>query len=190
MTEDERIAASLFETDFRIHIKKSAQKGALVSDKATINYNMELRVDSRDFDKVMGYLAPIAKLKNHNIQSREDWIESILENVKSKLTFELSFKDHMATFRIPGGKNIASFSNVELTTFQFEPQHSNITFHLIAYGVNGETVGKMVDAIHANLQVTFKRAAHWSVQESIPSDDETEEDGDADRQQSLPEGDE
>ena len=173
---------NLFETNFNVYVKKSEQKISTVNDKPQINQHIVCRVDSRHFDKVMTYLAPIADLKKHNIKSRDDWVESLMEQVKNTITFDEQFKDHQCTLKL-SGKNVVSFSNVELTTFQFEPQHTNLTFHLIAYDVKGDDCGKLIDKMGGNLNAVFKRAGHWSEQEKLPVTM-----GDGDKQQSIPDG--
>lgn len=176
------IDPNLFETDFNLYVKKSEQKVDLVNDKNQINYHMLCRVDSRHFDKVMNYLAPISKLQQHNIESRDDWVESVMEQVKSKLTFDAEFKDHQIKLKI-SGKIVATFANVKLTTFQFDPTHTNLTFHLVAYNTTGGEIGKVIDAMAGNFHAAFKRAEHWSKQEGLGL--EKQEDGDAGKQQEL-----
>lgn len=172
---------SLFEMKLRAVPQKQTQTKVVDKDKNKLANKIECRVDSRDMDEVLAMLVPTSELNKHNIGSREDWIESITDRTKNKLTFAANFKDHQVKMKI-SGKIVASFHDCELTTFSFDLEHTVMKFHILAKGATGESVGKLAEVVDHNVVMEFKRGEHWSVQEEIERE---QEEGDAETQTDI-----
>ena len=173
---------NLFETDFNVYALEGKQRTAVENDKTLITYEMKLRVDSRYHDKVLARAIPMALLKAHGFESRDEFFSCVLDATRNQKVFDVTFKDHRVSFG-RGGQTLSTFSNISINKIWFEQKHFNLYIELLAYGVKGKDVGKIVDVMGGQIHATFLRAEHWSKQDGLGLDEEPE--GDADKQTDL-----
>lgn len=170
---------NLFEMKFRAQVQKSESSKTLDSkgDSLVLAEKLTLRVDSRDMDDVLRRLIPIADLQRHNIQSVDDWVESVGERTDNQVKFSDAYKDHQVKAR-GSGRIIFALPDCQLTSFAMNFKDVILTFTILSKSHDPEAVAKIAEHIDAHLVFEFKRGDHWSSQETIPTgDQEPEGDG-------------
>ena len=182
MTTPSVLDPNLFEMKFRASIVSMATTKTLTDDKDSYQLadNLTMRVDVRDMDEVLHRLIPIAALKRHNIESVDEWIQSIAERSANVFSFADNYKDHQVTARL-GNAKIFTLANCQLTTFALDIKDMVVHFHCLAKGHSGPTGGALAEAIGHPIVVQFKRGEHWSKQEDLTEG----EDGDAGAQSEI-----
>ena len=167
---------SLFETEINGYIKEMKMMKVADGEENKLQANIIIRIsDDKYMDQVLAIIAPTAKLNSHNIASREDWLQSILELVKGQAKFDQEYKDHQVTFRI-STKNMGTFSDCKLTSFRFDVQHSILYCNILARMPAKGTIEQLSEVLGHGMRLKFKRGEHWSAQNDAfeGDDDKTE----------------
>ena len=162
---------SLLEVNLRARRHKPMVIGDVVDgDDYKTSLKLVMRLDTRDDDKLLKYIAPREDLEKHNIGSITDWSEANTEMLR-RMGFDRTYKDHQVRLKL-NQKTIATFDDCELTTFDYDIKHNFFSFHILAKGFTGEQVAPLIDSGRALFSIEIKRAKHWSSQKTIFEHDE------------------
>ena len=183
MSKKTELDPSLFELEFNGSITNQKQNSAVHDDKDKLHNNMLVRVAVDDMERVLAHVVRADLLKNHGIESRTDWMDSVAEQAGAKFPFDRTFDDHRVSISA-GGKSIAAFSDCELTTFRYDVKQTILTFHIVARGATPTAVGKTSGVLKSQVHFEFARAAHWSEQQGMFNEG-GENAGDADKQTDI-----